>query len=388
MTQLLDLGKLRFNYLGDWVNSTTYEANDVVRYGGNAYCYTYGLKTSGNLPTNATYWAVILEGFNFRSDYNNATAYKVGDAVVHGGKVYYCIADTTGNIPPNVTYWTQFADGVSPKGTYNNATAYAPNDIVQYGGGLYRAIANTTGNVPTNTTYWTLYQGGIKPLGNWATTTAYYPDDVVTYGGSTYRCLVAHASGAFATDLAALKWQKYAGGFRWRGAWATGTSYVVDDIVYDSVSSYLCVADHTASAAFVTDFTASKWVLFAEGGDYVLPTTSSNVGKYLSTDGTNYVWANGERNWSEKTSAYTAVTGDRLLLNSAAGAFTVTLPAAPSVGDFIQLTDAAGAFATNNVTLARNGLKILGVNEDLILDKNNIGFKLVYSGATYGWRLS
>jgi hypothetical protein len=28
----------------------------------------------------------------------------------------------------------------------------------------------------------------------------------------------------------------------------------------------------------------------AEGGDYVLPNTAGNTGKFLSTDGTNYTW--------------------------------------------------------------------------------------------------
>jgi hypothetical protein len=36
--------------------------------------------------------------------------------------------------------------------------------------------------------------------------------------------------------------------------------------------------------------TASKWQLFAEGGDYVLPTVSGNSGKFLTTDGVSYNW--------------------------------------------------------------------------------------------------
>jgi len=62
MTQLIDLGKLRFHFVGDYSSSTNYESNDVVRYDSNNYVYTYGLKTTGNLPTNTTYWALMLEG--------------------------------------------------------------------------------------------------------------------------------------------------------------------------------------------------------------------------------------------------------------------------------------------------------------------------------------
>ena len=43
MTQLIDLGKLRFSFAGEYNNSTVYESNDIVKYGGNVYVYTYGL---------------------------------------------------------------------------------------------------------------------------------------------------------------------------------------------------------------------------------------------------------------------------------------------------------------------------------------------------------
>ena len=56
------------------------------------------------------------------------------------------------------------------------------------------------------------------------------------------------------------------------------------------MSSYIAVEDHT-SGVFATDLAAGKWQLFAEGGDYVLPTTTGNSGKFLSTDGTDYTWA-------------------------------------------------------------------------------------------------
>jgi len=65
MTQVIDLGKLRFYFAGNWANSTVYEQNDVVKYGGNVYVYSYNLKTSGNVPTNSTYWRLMLEGLSF-----------------------------------------------------------------------------------------------------------------------------------------------------------------------------------------------------------------------------------------------------------------------------------------------------------------------------------
>lgn len=42
--------------------------------------------------------------------------------------------------------------------------------------------------------------------GAWATGTAYLPNDVVVNGTSTYLCAAAHTSGTFAADLEAVKW--------------------------------------------------------------------------------------------------------------------------------------------------------------------------------------
>jgi hypothetical protein len=43
--------------------------------------------------------------------------------------------------------------------------------------------------------------------GPWVTITAYVKNDMVSNSGNSYICVVAHTSGTFATDLAAVKWQ-------------------------------------------------------------------------------------------------------------------------------------------------------------------------------------
>lgn len=47
----------------------------------------------------------------------------------------------------------------------------------------------------------------IEWQGAWLTATSYALNDAVSQGGSSYICIVAHTSGTFATDLAALKWE-------------------------------------------------------------------------------------------------------------------------------------------------------------------------------------
>ena len=67
---------------------------------------------------------------------------------------------------------------------------------------------------------------------------------------------------------------------------------------------------------------------------------------------------------------------------------TLTLPASASIGDEIHIFDATGAAATNNITVANNGLNIRGSSQTLTIDTNYAAVVLVYVGATYGWRVS
>jgi len=51
----------------------------------------------------------------------------------------------------------------------------------------------------------------------------------------------------------------------WEGTWLTATDYVLNDLVRDSGSTYICLVAHT-SGTFSTDLSAAKWELFAQQG--------------------------------------------------------------------------------------------------------------------------
>ena len=56
----IDIGKLTFTHKGDYSSSTAYVLNDVVYYNGSAYIAKQS--TTGNVPTNATYWNTFSAG--------------------------------------------------------------------------------------------------------------------------------------------------------------------------------------------------------------------------------------------------------------------------------------------------------------------------------------
>ena len=82
------------------------------------------------------------------------------------------------------------------------------------------------------------------------------------------------------------------------------------------------------------------------------------------------------------TSNVTATANQGIIADTSGGSFTVTLPASPSTGDKVFIADGAD-FATNNLTVARNGSTIEGASEDFILDVGgpNVGF--IYDGTTW-----
>ena len=88
-----------------------------------------------------------------------------------------------------------------------------------------------------------------------------------------------------------------------------------------------------------------------------------------------------------KTANYTASAGQGVFANTTSSAFTVTLPASPSIGDSVSIIDYAGTFDSNNLTVGRNGSKIQGATEDLTVATERAAFTLVFTDSTQGWLL-
>ena len=91
---------------------------------------------------------------------------------------------------------------------------------------------------------------------------------------------------------------------------------------------------------------------------------------------------------SSSITAYTAVAGDNLLIDTQAAEVTITLPASPTMGDEVSIMDVSpsGGFGTNKVTVNRNSQPIRGAASNLELVTNNQSIKLRYTNATKGWQ--
>ena len=90
----------------------------------------------------------------------------------------------------------------------------------------------------------------------------------------------------------------------------------------------------------------------------------------------------GGTTYVKKTANYTAADRDGIIADTAAGAFTVFLPATPTVGMQINIVD-GNNWGAYNLTVGRNGSTIEGLAENLILDIAGVSVQLIYDGTTW-----
>lgn len=118
---------------------------------------------------------------------------------------------------------------------------------------------------------------------------------------------------------------------------------------------------------------------FASDSDGALATQQS-IKAYLATKG-------GISPWQVKTANYTAVAGDRLLVDTytPSSGLTITLPASASMGDQIEIVDGGHDASNYAITIARNSHKINSGTDNLSIVTNGASFVLVYVGVDVGW---
>jgi len=119
--------------------------------------------------------------------------------------------------------------------------------------------------------------------------------------------------------------------------------------------------------------------------------TSASASTFWRGDGAWETPAGGIAYTAVKTANYTAANNDGVLTNTTGGAFTVTLPTSPSVGNIVVVVDSFSQWGTNNLTVDPTALiKIAGntAGDTLVCDITGATVTLVYTGATYGWNVS
>ena len=148
----------------------------------------------------------------------------------------------------------------------------------------------------------------------------------------------------------------------------------------------LAAVDSTAAELNIVDGGTSATSTTVADADRVVLNDNGTMVQVAMTDIKTYI--GGGTSWQAvKTSNFTASAGQGVFCNTTSGAFTLTLPASPSIGDEVSFVDYAGTFDTNNLTIGRNSSKIHGADEDLTVAVERAANTLVFTDSTQGWLL-
>jgi hypothetical protein len=122
------------------------------------------------------------------------------------------------------------------------------------------------------------------------------------------------------------------------------------------------------------------------GGNVSVAYDAANAASALASSA--YAAANTSSiTWSIVNTNSTMAARQGYFVDTTTGPITMTLPTSATLGDTIRINDLAGTFSANNLTVARNGHKIQGIANDLLVNVDQSSFGLVYSNSTYGWKV-
>jgi len=355
--------------------------------------------TAGNVTTNANLTGAITSTGNATSLGSFSSANLLGALTDETGTGSAVFATSPTLVTPILGTPTSatltnatglpISTGVSGLGT-GVSTALAVNTgssgaVVVNGG----ALGTPSGGTATNLTGLPLSTGvtGTLPVANGGTGTA-TPSIVagsnVTVTGTWPNQTIAASSGGTPGGSNTQVQYNNAGAFGGiTGATTNGTALTL-------------VAPVLGTPASVT-LTNATGLPLSTGVTGNLPVTNLNSGTSASAstfwrgDGAWETPAGGIAYTAVKTANYTAANNDGVLTNTTGGAFTVTLPTSPSVGNIVVVVDSFSQWGTNNLTIDPTALiKIAGntAGDTLTCDITGATVTLVYTGATYGWNVS
>ena len=288
------------------------------------------------------------------------------------GKSYYAnMFATTGDLPSATTYHGMFAH---VHGTGGGYFAHAGN-WVELANKSYvdTEVANLVNSAPATLDTLDELAAALNDDANFATTITTSLGLKAPLASPALTGVPTAPTAATSTNTTQIATTAFVTAAVAAGGGGGGSSVTTDDTAPSAPSDGDLWYDTANGGMFVyyQDADSSQWVEVIG---------SQGSAGAAGTDG-------GLDAWTEKTSAYTAVAGNRLIVDTST-AVTVTLPTSASIGDEVRIIDGTGNAGTNNITIARNGHKIQGDASDLTISTDRAAFGLVYYNVANGWVLT
>ena len=215
------------------------------------------------LEKDSTSWDVYAEGFDWKGDWVHSTRYKKNDLVKYGGYTYVCntghtaAATDTSGLEVNQSSWDEFNQGLEYKGAWAQDTRYKMNDVVKQGPDLWICIGRHTSSTEfiADSGNWSEFVEGIQFEDSWSSATTYQPGDIVSYGGNQYISKVLHTNAK--PSSAPLVWDLFSQGYKFQNDWNNSVSYKIGEVVRLNGYTYVATDDSNSFLYSVTATTAS-----------------------------------------------------------------------------------------------------------------------------------
>ena len=114
----VNIGNIKFTWQGAYNSSTAYAIDDIVSYNGSSYVCI--LASTGNLPTNTTYWNVMAQG---GTDITSISGLAQGDILYYNG-----------------TDWVRLGAGTSGQVLQTGGTGANPSWVDSSGGKILQVV--------------------------------------------------------------------------------------------------------------------------------------------------------------------------------------------------------------------------------------------------------
>ena len=300
------LGRVKFNWTGDWAVSKSYLIDDIVKFGGNTYVatvnHTSTASTSNFYANDLGNWNVHIEGLAQKGAWTTGTYYRVNDLVTYGNVVYrVTTAHTSEGTFIDKTKVVEYVAGFKSEGDWNLNAEYQAGDVVNYNGSSYVALSTSLAGFqpPQNlgvatdpNAKWTILADGLAGAASTYAENPYYRGDLVQYGGNIYRHKIGVSTNVspLQVGLGSIKPESYQGdqvwdllvkGFNFVGNFSTTYTYHPGHIARYGSTSYLSIgASHVNVVP--TAGIGTQWEVLAQGDSSGAMNTKGDIITYNS----------------------------------------------------------------------------------------------------------
>jgi hypothetical protein len=277
------LGRLKFNWTGEWQPNRAYVLDDIISFRGNTYVCVVNHTSTGSveqwedvdLNASTPRWELYVPGIRNAGSWQPNTFYAKNDLVRYGGNIYICKDNHTSPSDQNLFYLTNFAgnwdlfyNGTENKGTWQQNTWYKVNDLVKYGNNIYLCNLGHTSTTAFDITKFTLYLESVKFEDSWDSSTEYQPGDIVLFGGYSYTAKTINTDKQ-PNNYVSTDWEVISIGFDSKGVYNPATIYVPGDVVRFGGNTFVKMLTSVAGIApNESGDGALKWSLISEGLSY------------------------------------------------------------------------------------------------------------------------